>query len=493
MGQRPIRWGIVVLVSLLAMLMAVPAASAADHSDTPSIEIVSSSHFGRVAGVSFTRHECRFAGKADALDYVRVDMSTGPVAFDVQCSIVLPTRLRSWNGRLLVEPLDAFNVGLPPDDAEVWRDLFLSDRTLFGPRDGGRWGYANISYFGGQADDSIDQPPPVEGFPAASMEILSDFGAALADDGDSLFGEAVDSVAAVGLSNQGSALRGTLALSDTFGQEPFDLSLIAASGSNTNFLDPTNSETILGSGPVDFGTQKVLFVDSETEVIANGTIDAFGFIPVVAVDIGTEANDLSRFRYEIAGGSHLDRFNQVDIEEVGLAPPGSFDESNTLSWTPILRGLFGRMDAWLAAGTLPPPSRLIDRESTPTAPDPAYPGHPSVVNALVSRDVNLNATGGVRLPNVELGIGTYRAVGPPIDDFSPEVFGTQFFQWLAGGFDELDCEPLPDGGDRFRNHGHYVQSFARLTATLVEDGFLEWRDATAMIVEAARSDIGRCS
>lgn len=372
-------------------------------------------------------------------------------------------------------------------------DLFLSDRTLFGPRAGGRWGYANISYFGAQVGDSIDQPPPVEGFPAASLEILSDFGASLADDGASLFGEAVDAVAAVGLSNQGAASRGVMALSDTFGREPFDLSLVAASGSGTTLLDPTNSETVFSQAIVDFGTQKVLFVDSETEVIANGTIDAFGFIPVAVVDIGSEVDDLNRFRYEIAGGSHLDRFNQVDIEELGLAPPGSFDESNTLSWTPILRGLFGRMDAWLATGTLPPPSRLIDRGSTSTAPDPAYPGHPSVVEALVSRDQNLNATGGVRLPNVDLGIGTYRAVGPPIDGFSPEVFGTQFFQWLAGAFDDLDCEPLPDGRDRFRNHRDYVRSFARLTAKLVKDGFLEWRDAKTMIVEAARSDIGRCS
>lgn len=128
LGKRPIWWGIVVLMSLVATLTSVSAASAADHGNMPGIEIVLSSHFGRVAGVSFTRHECRFAGEADALDYVRADMSTGPVAFDVQCSIVLPTQPRRWNGRLLVEPLDSFSIGLPPDDAEVWRDLFLSDR-----------------------------------------------------------------------------------------------------------------------------------------------------------------------------------------------------------------------------------------------------------------------------------------------------------------------------------------------------------------------------
>lgn len=134
---------------------------------------------------------------------------------------------------------------------------------------------------------------------------------------------------------------------------------------------------------------------------------------------------------------------------------------------------------------------LLDTEAaTPGLPDPAYPGHPSVVEARVERNDDLNATGGLRLPNVELGVGTYRGIGPPLD-FSDE-FTTEFFQWLAGGFEDLDCTPLSDGSDRFRSHGQYVRKYSRLTLRLLSNGFIEWKDAISMIVGVAQSDIGDC-
>jgi hypothetical protein len=33
---------------------------------------------------------------------------------------------------------------------------------------------------------------------------------------------------------------------------------------------------------------------------------------------------------------------------------------------------------------------------------------------------------------------------------------TEFFQWLAGGFDDLECENLGEG-HQFKNHGDYVK------------------------------------
>jgi hypothetical protein len=91
---------------------------------------------------------------------------------------------------------------------------------------------------------------------------------------------------------------------------------------------------------------------------------------------------------------------------------------------------------------------------------------------------------------VELGVGTYRGVGPPIT-FSGDLF-TEFFQWLGGSTDDLACAPLPGGSERFASNDDYVRQVASVSLRLVLDRFVLLSDALQMIRDARASGIGDC-
>ena len=64
----------------------------------------------------------------------------------------------------------------------------------------------------------------------------------------------------------------------------------------------------------------------------------------------------------------------------------------------------------------------------------------------IARDENLNAAGGIRLPDLALGPNQY--IATDVDDFI----------WVGATVD-LACEPLADGSVRFDNHDAYVTRF----------------------------------
>ena len=85
------------------------------------------------------------------------------------------------------------------------------------------------------------------------------------------------------------------------------------------------------------------------------------------------------------------------------------------------------------------------------------------------------------MPDLEIGRGQYIAFDPP------SFFGFGLF----GTWKDLQCEPLPDGSTRFRNHGSYVSQFTHHARRLVEDGYLLPEDAHRLISEAAKSEVGK--
>jgi hypothetical protein len=97
----------------------------------------------------------------------------------------------------------------------------------------------------------------------------------------------------------------------------------------------------------------------------------------------------------------------------------------------------------------------------------------------IARDVNGNALGGIRLPQVELGRGQYIGVDPA----SP-------FQ-LLGTWHDLKCEPSWDGSVRFPSHWIYVRYISHQTYGLAMRGYLLPADSARMVSDAARSDVGR--
>ena len=109
------------------------------------------------------------------------------------------------------------------------------------------------------------------------------------------------------------------------------------------------------------------------------------------------------------------------------------------------------------------------------AVDPVY-GFPTGI----ARNADLNALGGVRLPDVELNRGRYMAADPNVP-----------IAWLTGSYEDLACTPSADGSVRFENHGKYVVRTGQLLRALRRGRLLLRRDAVRMRREAAASDVGK--
>jgi hypothetical protein len=183
--------------------------------------------------------------------------------------------------------------------------------------------------------------------------------------------------------------------------------------------------------------------------------------------------DASYREYEIAGAPHIVDIPHARASLDGLPVP-PLEGTTPLDWTPILRALLAAGNDWVSEGVALPPSTPLDFDDG-GAIDPVYP---SLGSTGIARDENLNALGGIRMPDVEVGRGQYIAA-----DYS--LF-TQFGTWV-----DLACEPLPDGSDRFKNHGQYVSAFKRAARDLVKARFLLAEDFMPLAVEAAKSTVGR--
>jgi len=129
------------------------------------------------------------------------------------------------------------------------------------------------------------------------------------------------------------------------------------------------------------------------------------------------------------------------------------------------------------AATVPPPSALL-AQAPPGAIDPVYG-----FETGIARDAELNALGGIRFPDVEVGRALF--IASLLDfEFPPGLHG------LVGAWFDLQCVPLPDGSSRFASHGDYVQRVVRQADALKRSGFLLEADAVALEQQAAESEVG---
>jgi hypothetical protein len=176
--------------------------------------------------------------------------------------------------------------------------------------------------------------------------------------------------------------------------------------------------------------------------------------------------------YEVAGGPHvpdIQWIRDICMEAYGITSEGT----TPLDWTPVARALFIAGHRWTKWGIEPPPiASFVEAEGD----DPVYQ-----LETGIARDDNFNALGGIRLPDLEIGRGQYIALDPA------SFFGFGLF----GTWEDLQCEPLPDGSIRFRNHGAYVRQFTHHAEWLVAEGYLLPEDADRLISGAARSEVGK--
>jgi hypothetical protein len=150
---------------------------------------------------------------------------------------------------------------------------------------------------------------------------------------------------------------------------------------------------------------------------------------------------------------------------------------NPLDFSGVVRAMLLNGDRWVRTGVAPPPSLLL-AAAPEGAIDPVYG-----IETGIARDADLNALGGVRFPDVEVGRAFFVA---SLLDFeivpgSPGIVGAWF---------DLQCVPLADGSVRFPSHGDYVSRVVHQANSLRRSGYLLEADAEALKAQAAESEVG---
>ena len=179
--------------------------------------------------------------------------------------------------------------------------------------------------------------------------------------------------------------------------------------------------------------------------------------------------------YDIAGSSHV---------LIPHKPPYCNLSQGVLDWTPVSRATFLRLDQWVSANVLPPPTQLMTLERA-TASPPALKAPNSLPNALIQvpkLDADGNALGGVRLPDLVAPLGTHGGQNAPETRCSLMGSYIPFAKDLAQRTASNDLRPSV--AERYKNRDDYVNLIRGAALSLLESGFLLPDDA-AVITQAA--------
>lgn len=152
------------------------------------------------------------------------------------------------------------------------------------------------------------------------------------------------------------------------------------------------------------------------------------------------------------------------------------------------RRILLRLDAWVSHNAEPPASELMRLE--PTSGEPPALRAPAKFSAAViqvpKRDGDGNATGGVRLPDIAVPIGTNGGQNQPqtftcmlVGSFSPFA-ATKAERERAG-------DTRPSLEERYHSRDDYVNRVRVAAQDLVARGFLLSDDAAVIVQEAASS------
>jgi hypothetical protein len=403
-----------------------------------------SESFGRFGGVEYIRYTGRFVG------------TTTLGAYRMAFEIVAPADPGRGNGTVLIEP-PHFVLG------SVGRDGFLGQAFVFGHG----FSYATVGFgtvglniLDPAATDLVMAGEPVGDLgpgPVTDFDILPQFVQALSNE--------PFAVAALGII-QRKAGYGYSETAEVWqvvfhrpgGQSLLDFTLLDRDVYRTpaeDVVDPAFLENL----PQEFtpltGIGKVIFVLSEADQLISSAAQLRRSV------VGPDA-DLGNYRlYEIAGAPH-----------VVFSPP-----FNPLNFDGVLRAMFLAGDQWVRAATPPPPSALLT-QAPPGTIDPVYG-----FETGIARDAELNALGGIRFPDVEVGRALFIASLLDVE-IIPD------FPGIVGAWFDLQCVPLADGSPRFASHADYVRRVVRQANTLQRSGFLLQADAAALIQQAAQSEVG---
>lgn len=374
-------------------------------------------------------------GHFNGIDYVRTEghlLSAGnDHAFDAPFEIVAPAKAAQGNGRLLVEPYHFF-LGAGA------RENYLTPALIFEQG----FSHAAICW---QVNEMEDHPcHAFTGKPDLDLRIIAGFARLLkGSDMTKVVGK-VDKLYGIGFSNSADPLLRLLL--DPLGQHLFDLTFVLTTGwplPRKEFA-PLPADTPASLLPAA-SAGRVIVVSTEADIVL--------FHAALLRDDGAHPNYRS---YEVAGVSHI---------------PAPIYDANQLDWLPVLRALFEAGDRWIMEGVEPPPSRFLENDAS-GALDPVYERVTGI-----ARDENLNAEGGIRLPDVTLGRSQFIAV-----DVATDV--------LVGKSIDLTCTAMADGSVRFPDHVTYVSHFTQEAQRLVDANLLLPDEAARQIEAAEASNLG---
>lgn len=177
-------------------------------------------------------------------------------------------------------------------------------------------------------------------------------------------------------------------------------------------------------------------------------------------------------QYELAGVSHIPK--PVDPQDAFGAT-----RQNPADFSPVVKGIFANLTAWIRNGDEPPPSKFI--EGT-VLPDGAFE---------VARDADGNALGGLRLPHMPSVLcddtDHCKASGAPLGVYSgQETNTTNVLVELGGTFEPFSPEELKE---RYGTRGNYVRLVRRAAQELREQGYILREDYTKYVREATRQPL----
>jgi hypothetical protein len=183
--------------------------------------------------------------------------------------------------------------------------------------------------------------------------------------------------------------------------------------------------------------------------------------------------------YELAGVAHLPK--PVDPQDAFGAT-----RQNPADFSPVVKGIFANLTAWIRNGDDPPASKFI--EGTVLS-DGTFE---------VARDADGNALGGLRLPHMpsvlcdDKGHGHHdkdhcEAAGAPLGVYTGlETNTTNVLVLLGGTFEPFSPEELKE---RYGTQGNYVRLVRRAAKELREQDYILQEDYTKYVREAARQQL----
>jgi len=443
-------WNRCLKPALVGLALATMPAGAATFSE------VASEPFGTFRDTEFVRHTGRFEGTTSMGDY------------SVPFEVVAPADAAESTGTVLFEPPQwAF--------ASFGRDLIIGRNTIFNRG----IGYAAVGFGvdGGNILDprlpdlevagaAVPAPGEVRGSGPTDLEIIIQFVEAMRSAPTDVGLEAVDEVYAYGYSRSADALMAIQqTVTGTDRADLFDLTLLHSPSFDKFAVDrpgppPGGLFDALGGEyvpPADVG--RVMFVMTEGDLVI---FEVDGFRDVVGMD---------DYRlYEVAGAAHTPNVPELAGLDIG---------DNPLDQFAVTGAVFAAGHDWMRRGIEPPASALL-------APAPAGEADPVYgFETAIARDADGNALGGIRLPDLAAGRALYIASDPE----SPNA-GVPFTA-LTGSRVDLECEPAPDGGERFDFRRVYDWRVALQAIDLMQDGFLLKGDGIRRIFEAVDAEVGR--